>query len=144
MRSSHLLVLVTLVAFVAGSLYLISSRMTRDPAASRPPAEGQSVSGSVRDSSGPLGAARVRFQGTPQSVFTDAAGRFDLTHPRSSGQRLTAWKEGFLIGGVSANDSPLDILLARLPQEDNESYMWVDPTPDATQSQNCGNCHGEI
>jgi hypothetical protein len=38
----------------------------------------------------------------------------------------------------------LELLLKRLPEEDCERYSWVDPTPDAARTGNCGNCHGEI
>ncbi len=35
-------------------------------------------------------------------------------------------------------------MLEALPDRDNESYEWVDPTPDADAPERCGNCHAEI
>src|SRR5689334_11302536 len=69
---------------------------------------------------GPVGGALVRFEGG--AARTDAAGRFRF--PGSPG-RFTAWKEGYFIAG---GRSPLR--LEPLPDQDNEAYEWVDPTPD--------------
>jgi hypothetical protein len=57
---------------------------------------------------------------------------------------VTAWKQGYFIGGVAADTRPLTIVLTPLPTEDNEAYRWIDPTPNPAERHNCGNCHAEI
>ncbi len=101
------------------------------------------VRGVVTDGRQPVAGARVRFQGRPDVVLTDAHGRFVL--PRSAGTpgRVTAAKEGFLIAGQAAS-ARLALRLTRWPNGDHEDYAWVDPAPDAARPQNCANCHGEI
>jgi hypothetical protein len=102
------------------------------------------VSGEVRDEAGPVAGARVRFQGTARSVNTNRAGGFALPRLALGPVRVTAWKEGYLIGSAAVGAKPVHIRLRRLPVEDHEEYAWVQPTPDSRSSQNCGNCHGEI
>ena len=100
--------------------------------------------GQVRGEGGPVAGARVRFKGDAHAVLTDADGRFRL--PRRAGRlpTVTAWKEGYLIGGTSAERDPLVIELIPLPDRDNEDYAWIDPAPHAGHRHACGNCHGEI
>lgn len=100
------------------------------------------VSGSVFDSTQPLSKASVRRWGEARFTLTDALGRFQLP-PRVGRDRLTAWKNGFLIGGHDDGE-PNRIILRPLPERDHEDYAWVDPAPDSHRSGNCGNCHGEI
>ena len=97
--------------------------------------------GRVVDADGPIGGARVRFQSTPTVARTDAYGRFRL--PAAVSGRVTAWKEGYFIGGSPSESSSL-IHLTRLPSEDNAEYEWVDPAPDPSAIHNCANCHAEI
>jgi hypothetical protein len=98
--------------------------------------------GRVVDEDGPIAATTVRLQGTRIVAHTNARGRFRLP-PGSSNRRVTAWKEGYFIGGSRLTSSLL-IHLTRLPAEDNAEYEWVDPIPNATESHNCANCHAEI
>ena len=86
--------------------------------------------GRVVDADGPIGGARVRFQSTPTVARTDAYGRFRL--PAAVSGRVTAWKEGYFIGGSPSESSSL-IHLTRLPSEDNAEYEWVDPAPDPSR-----------
>jgi hypothetical protein len=104
----------------------------------RPPEE--EITGEVRDDDGPIPGATVRVKGRPESIVTDAEGRFRLTVPRGA-RRVTASKDGYLIAGASTVDRPLVLLLQRLPATDCERYTWVDPTPDPSTPTNCGNCH---
>ena len=104
-------------------------------------AEPGTVSGQVIGPAGPIAGARVRFKASPGFSFTDTEGRFTL---RGSGRRITAWKEGFLIGGEMASSDEVRIRLRPFPTEDCPEYQWVDPRPDAKNAKNCGNCHGEI
>jgi hypothetical protein len=102
------------------------------------------VFGQVRDENGPVARARVRLKGAAEAVLTDAEGRFQLP-PRTQGPaRITAWKEGYVIGGAAAEPLPATLRLTFLSREDNEHYFWTDPQPDLVQRQNCGNCHAEI
>jgi hypothetical protein len=97
--------------------------------------------GVVQDDSGPVAGATVRVKGSVVSTLSDAAGRFRL--PATLGtDRLTAWKEGYLIAGQRGR-RPL-LRLAPLPRGDHEGYAWVDPTPAVEDEQRCGNCHAEI
>jgi hypothetical protein len=102
----------------------------------------QILEGQVRDAEGPIAGARVRLKGTSLVTRSDAHGRFRL--PCSvSGRRVTAWKEGYFIGGSRLDLSPV-ISLTRLPSEDNADYEWIDPAPDPAEVPNCANCHAEI
>jgi hypothetical protein len=75
--------------------------------------------------------------------LTDSTGHFRLPL-RSGSNRVTAAKPGYFIAGTMLNESPLRLVLSRLPEQDHESYAWVSPVPDAAQRHNCGNCHAEI
>jgi len=101
--------------------------------------------GEVRDLHGPVPGALVRIKAhSTESVLTAAEGRFHLPRPSSMAARITASKQGYLIGGIDADSSPLTIQLTPLPSGDFESYRWVDPAPDPAQKQQCGTCHAEI
>jgi len=101
------------------------------------------LSGTVVDDEGSISGAVVRVKGHSTSTVTGPQGRFTL-RAASDAQRITAWKEGYLIGGAAADSQPIQVLLEALPLQDNSAYVWVDPTPNADREQNCGNCHKEI
>ncbi len=103
--------------------------------------ETPAVTGQVFDADGPVAGARVRVKGTTITARTDAQGRFCFA--QSVVGRVTAWKDGYFIGGAPL-ESPLTIRLSRLPSEDNADYEWVDPEPNPAEVHNCGNCHAEI
>jgi hypothetical protein len=104
-----------------------------------------SASGVVHDEVGPVAQARVHFQGAAEPVVhTDTRGRFRLPGLASARDRVCARKEGYVITGAPVSTNSVAMILSRLPEKDNESYHWVDPTPDATRSDSCGNCHGQI
>jgi hypothetical protein len=109
-----------------------------------PDAGGNAISGIVFDDGRPVAGAIVRIKGDFLAVRTDAAGRFLLSKIPRSGDRITAWKEGYFIAGASADQSPLALTLQPLPAEDHEDYRWIDPHPDPAGEHSCGNCHGEI
>jgi Cytochrome c554 and c-prime len=102
------------------------------------------VFGQVQDDKGPVAGARVRLKGLPDAVLTGVDGHFNLLSRPQGLRHITAWKEGYLIGGAAGDVSPVVIHLKRLPREDNEHYIWTDPQPDPVHGQNCGNCHAEI
>ncbi len=116
--------------------------LSGDPPAPRPSSV-SAITGQVRDADGPLAGAVVRFKGDAIAVYTDADGRFTLQRP-ADGRRVTAWKEGYFIGGARADDTPLIVTLHRLPADDCERYAWVNPAPDPKNKHHCGNCHGTI
>src|SRR5262245_10612284 len=100
--------------------------------------------GHVVDSNGPVRGATVRLQADSSSVRSDACGRFRLPGSPDATGRLTAWKKGHRIAWAPALREPAQLFLEPLPEHDNEDYVWVDPVPDASQKNNCGNCHGAI
>src|SRR5439155_147820 len=71
---------------------------------------------------------------------TGPDGRFSLPRPVGPA-RVTAAGDGYLIAGADAAADPLVLTLAPVPEEDCESYAWVDPGPDPARMMNCGNCH---
>src|SRR5262249_52990454 len=89
-------------------------------------------------------AARVRWKGTETETLTEKDGLFRLPEAAAKSGRLTAWKEGYLIGAIPAHQQPPTIDLIRMPATDNEDYSWVDPAPDPKLAHNCANCHGAI
>src|SRR5262245_15419187 len=92
--------------------------------------------GTVLAGGAPVAGARVRYKGRGPAVMSDARGHFRLPPPSTNEERVTAWKEGYLIAGQQAAESPLDLHLHRLPKEDCEQYDWVDPIPDPGRSGN--------
>src|SRR5439155_27076444 len=106
--------------------------------------EEAAVCGEVHDERGPVAGARVRFKGAAEAVLTDAEGRFRLPRGTQASARVTAWKEGYLIAGAAADDSPVALRSKSLPSQDNEHYSSTDPDPDPARRHNCGNCHDEI
>jgi Cytochrome c554 and c-prime len=99
--------------------------------------------GTVRDDNGPLADALVRLQTTDRFTHTESDGRFRL-RTDATGQRLTAWKEGYFIGGTALDATPLDIRLTPLPGHDHDTYEWIDPAPEPGAAHNCANCHADI
>src|SRR5947209_6541193 len=61
--------------------------------------------GSVRDLTGPVPGAIVRVKGTGAAAVSDADGRFSLKGPAKQHERVTAWKEGYLIAGDAIGQS---------------------------------------
>jgi hypothetical protein len=102
------------------------------------------LQGEVRDASGPVAGARVRFKGLADWVLSDSQGHFHLPVRPNEARRITAWKDGYLIAGARADRRPLLLELAPLLEEDCESYSWVDPSPNRSRAGNCANCHAEI
>ena len=105
------------------------------------------VSGRVISRGQAVSGARVRYPGRDEFVLSDNEGEFSLPAPTdevASSLMITAGKPGYIIAGQSVGGGDLEIELPPLPRRDDESYRWVDPTPDATTPKNCGNCHEEI
>ncbi len=97
----------------------------------------------VIDASGPVPGARVRLQACPTVVLTDAQGNFRL--PAEGDSRIvTAAKPGYYVAAAERGSDPLQIELQRPAEPDAAEYAWVDPTPDASSPDHCGNCHAAI
>jgi len=103
-----------------------------------------SVEGHVHDARGPIEGALVRWKGQARATRTDGRGRFHLPQFMHGPQRITAWRDGYLIAGADVNRLPVVLDLRPLPTRDCDSYVWVDPTPSRASNDNCGNCHAEI
>lgn len=109
--------------------------------------------GSVLDEQGvPIPGASVRIQATEVATTTDLAGRFCLSSDHAE-LAITAWKEGFYIGGLNLADvikSEITIELRSLPENQTE-YRWLHSHAAATNAAStrsgtepCGQCHERL
>ena len=101
------------------------------------------VAGIVRDAEGPVAGATVRVQLTENKTITAADGSFTLSHlavgvPVS----ITAWAEGYYIGGTSATPGlePVIITLKPYYTTDNLDYEWFS-FQGVEGSASCAPCH---
>ena len=85
--------------------------------------------GIVENTSGqPLAGAVVRLQGTSPAVLTGADGRYWIdTQPDGNGTHITAWKDGYYIGGapLSSGVTNYRIQLKEVPASENLNYQWL-------------------
>ena len=119
--------------------------------ASQPPLF--AVSGFVRDANGPVDGATVRVKATDNKVITDAEGYFVLSGLSADEPVvLTAWAEGYYIGGGQAGylpgDSDIEIVLTAHSDIDNPDYEWLSAFADAGydgsgENTSCENCHAD-
>ncbi len=137
--------------FQAG-LALLSFFCLQQPVFSR------SIIGVVIDAAEePIANAIVRCQGAPSFILTDSTGNFriDLDNPALKSQYITAWKEGYYNGGqkINNNNTLYRIVLYRIPQEDNEKYLWIPSllsnrnpiaSPVINEKKSCQACHPSI
>jgi len=103
------------------------------------------ISGTVFDERGPVTGARVRLQGTENSVVTDGAGCFILTgvSPEKV-QNVSAWKEGYysaLLKDVRAQKEAIRLILIRYQMNDNQHYEWI---PPEGAKGSCVECHPTV
>jgi hypothetical protein len=116
------------------------------------PAEGGSperiVQGIVRDDEGIIPGALVRIQTTEFSAVTGSGGAFELAVPESLDVpvKLTAWAEGYYIGGpveASPGAKGVTISLHRHGTLDNHRYKWLPSrrSTGAGENQGCSECH---
>jgi len=112
-------------------------------------ARADAATGLVASADGqPVAGAVVRLQGTTMSTLSGADGRFRLAAPAASAARyLTAWKDGYYIGGVplAADGTPFHIALKPLPTGDNADYQWLAARSAAAPANDsgkpCETCH---
>lgn len=111
------------------------------------------VSGFVHDVNGPVAGAIVRVKATGDKTITDAEGHFVLPAlPDNEPVRLTAWAQGYYIGGGDKEYTPgaldVDILLTKHSDRDNPDYRWLSAFANAGyagsgENNNCENCHAD-
>ena len=131
MRLSSELTLMLLLALLGGLTLRVPS-----------PSPSRNIEGEVRDDDGPVAGAWVRLRGTSLLGRSDTRGAFRFPYSVSD-RRVTAWKQGYFVGGSRLTSSPV-IHLTRLPTKDDDEYKWIDPAPNAAEIHNCANCHAEI
>jgi len=89
------------------------------------------VTGVVRDAAGrPLPNAVVRIKAIGIATHTDAAGRFTLAgFTPTLRVRVTAWRDGYYVGGANAWPWASNIRITLLPYAvpDNSVYPWIPP-----------------
>lgn len=95
----------------------------------------QAVSGVIRDSAGrPLSEASVRIKATAVSTAANADGRFTLSSFAPAFRiRVTAWLDGYYVGGVDAWpwDTSVEIALSPYRMPDNPDYAWIPPAVES-------------
>lgn len=106
------------------------------------------IRGCVRDDEGAVPGAVVRIQTTEHRTVTDSRGAFMLPVPESivGAARLTAWAEGYFIGGpveASPDGKEVTIPLHRHARWDNHNYAWLPAVRprDSAEKQACSECH---
>jgi hypothetical protein len=98
------------------------------------------VSGVVRDATGPISGATVRVRATDNVTSTGADGLFTLgSLIEGQGVEVTAWADGYYIAStyVTPTVSGITLMLRPYHTADHPDYAW--PSPMA-----CGNCHPMI
>ncbi len=96
-----------------------------------------SVSGTVRDTDGPVEGALVRVQTTGNHTYTAADGGFTIEGlSTAESVTLVAWAEGYIFGWTEARGGDIEVEIALHPHNtvDNAVYDWE-------PSSNCGECH---
>jgi hypothetical protein len=146
---------IQLLSFAGVATMVVSLAMafsiTNIGSASQPPLS--AVSGFVRDANGPVAGATVRIKATDNNVITNADGHFVLSGLSDNEPvALTAWAEGYYIGGGKAmylpGDSDIEIVLTAHSDIDNPDYEWLSAFADAGyegsgENTNCENCHAD-
>ncbi len=126
------LLLALALTLAAAGLLSVSSRVVR---------------GQVLTSNGPIPGAVVRLRATTNETTTDAEGRFTL---RVGGlpihRTVTAWKEGYYIGGADLTGWPrgIEITLKPHTSTDHPGMAWLPSDADPAVELACGNCHKDL
>ena len=95
-------------------------------------AYGYQINGSVVDvRNNPVSYAIVRAQATDIKTMTDSKGNFTLKLTPAKEITLTAWKEGYINGGLKLISGQKDVIikLKSVPLYDNKDYQWIHPDP---------------
>ena len=98
--------------------------------------ERRGIRGVVRDAEGHrLEQASVRIKATAERSLTNSRGEFVLDAPRQKPIRVTAWAEGYIVGGVTveAEDDEVEIVLKPIDLVDDHVYQWIPPRIDRSR-----------
>jgi hypothetical protein len=107
------------------------------------------ISGIVLDQANmPIASAIVRAKATGNYSVADNNGRFTLSDlPNMETIVLTAWKEGYYIGGGEdkyvVGSTNAKLVLRKIPEGDNPNYQWISAFAKEGKSGNCENCHSD-
>ncbi|MBI3960603.1 MAG: hypothetical protein HY328_17470 [Chloroflexi bacterium] len=107
----------------------------------------RTVQGVVVDENGPVAGAVVRLRATQNATTSDAGGRFALPVTGLSLHRtVTAWKEGYYIGGADLTGFPAEVTISLRPHTgtDNPGVDWLPSDANPAVELACGNCHTEL
>ena len=107
----------------------------------------RTVQGVVVDAQGPVSGAVVRLRATENATVSDESGRFALNVDGFPLHRtLTAWKEGYYIGGADLTGFPAEVVIALKPhtETDHPGSAWLPSDADPAVELACGNCHQEL
>lgn len=114
-------------------------------AASYPPTG--TLTGFVRDVSGPVAGATVRVQTTTHVTASDGQGHFSLPALLPGKPvTLTAWAPGYYIGGGQAylpGQDDVELTLTAYATADDSGYLWLSAFAEAGEEGNCENCHAD-
>ena len=108
---------------------------------------GRAVQGVVVDAQGPVSGAVVRLRATENATVSDESGRFTLNVDGFPLHRtLTAWKEGYYIGGADLTGFPAQVMIHLRPHTgtDHPGVDWLPSDADPAVELACGNCHQEL
>ncbi len=89
-----------------------------------------SVSGTVTSQGKAVAGAIVRVKTTTFETVTDASGKFSLSgFPAKFNVPVTAWRDGYYIGGQTALPWQRDLSIPLEPYRtgDNQKYTWIPP-----------------
>ncbi|MFO7672026.1 MAG: carboxypeptidase-like regulatory domain-containing protein, partial [Bacteroidales bacterium] len=131
------------------AMLLLTFSCQKDNGGNPPPEpENESrIEGRVIHSGQPLPGARVKIRATEICTVTGQDGLFRLNVPiQMETVTLTAWKEGYLIGGgqeYQPGDTGIMIVLEPFSMADNKNYRWVSAHSASGESLNCENCHSD-
>jgi len=111
------------------------------------------ISGIVRDANGPIAGTTVRIKATENKTTTDTKGHFVLSDLlENEPVVLTAWAEGYYIGGGKEQyfpgDSDIEIVLTAHSDIDHPEYKWLSAFAGAEnegsgENTSCENCHAD-
>jgi hypothetical protein len=147
-RAKHFLSIVVIFVMVFCLTFVLSTKVRSGSSISS-----TTISGLVCDPNGPIANATVRVQATNNSTITDVNGHFVILNLKPEEPViLTAWAEGYYIGGGKTQFFPgtsdVEIVLTAHSDEDNHSYAWLSAFASAgyvgsDEDNNCEHCHAE-
>ncbi len=145
-RNKHLLGLGALALALAGLVWLLWVQVAATQARGRVtllgPAQGVVEGVVMEEGGGPVAGAIVRWQTTSHYTTSAVDGSFVLTGlPSATSIIITAWGEGFLVGGavVTPPQTGVTLYVLRHYTTDNPDYAWSSSN-DPGQALSCVHC----